>query len=122
MIQMMLTLKMVGLAFELNTSYTSKKKIDKSDKTVEEQLKTESIEFDLTFIEVFHYAFNYIGVLTGPYFRYRTFRDSFERPFSQYVDWKRATLQKLKYVPFFAILFLWGTYNWPLSVLKIHFI
>lgn len=115
LIQMVLTLKLVGLAFELNTSYTSKKQKDTGNKTKEEQLQTESIEFELTFIEIFHYAFNYIGVLTGPYFRYRTFRDLFERPFAQFVDWKTSTFNKLKYVPLYAALFMWGTYNWPLK-------
>lgn len=44
LVQMILTLKLVGLAFEVNTSA---EKVQPS------------------FLDVFHYAFNYIGVLTG---------------------------------------------------------
>lgn len=28
----------------------------------------------------------------------------------------KTTLNRLKYVPLYAVLFLWATYNWPLSV------
>lgn len=60
LIQMMLTLKLVGLAFEINSSYQYKKKSD-ADKTAEEKLD----DINPGLIDIFHYSFNYIGVLTG---------------------------------------------------------
>ncbi|RZC27664.1 lysophospholipid acyltransferase 7 [Asbolus verrucosus] len=115
LVQMMLTLKLVGLAFEVNTTYESKEKLDNSNKSQKEKIEDETNSVDPSFTDIFHYSFNYIGVLTGPYYRYRTFLDFLNFPFAEHADWKQATLNKLKYVPLFAIFFLWGTYCWPLS-------
>lgn len=65
LVQMMLTLKLVGLAFEINTSSEIKKKRDASIKTDEEKSEAEANFVDPTAIDIFHYAFNYVGVLTG---------------------------------------------------------
>jgi lysophospholipid acyltransferase 7 len=113
---MMLTLKLVGLAFEVNTTYNSQKKRDNSEKSQNEKDEDEANRIDPTCVDIFHYAFNYVGVLTGPYYRYRTFVDFLNLPFAEHADWKRGTFDKLKFVPLYAVLFLWGTYNWPLSV------
>lgn len=115
LVQMILILKLVGLAFEVNSAYLSRKKRDEAQKTREEKLENESNDINPGFVEIFHYTFNYIGVLTGPYYRYRTFKDFFELPFADYVPWKEETIKKLLYVPLYCVLFLWGTYNWPLS-------
>lgn len=64
MIQMILTVKLIGFAFEKNTVMTkiidTEKKGEKVELTgVEKSLKDSNI------VEVFHYCFNYIGLLTG---------------------------------------------------------
>ncbi|KAF5285875.1 hypothetical protein FQA39_LY04336 [Lamprigera yunnana] len=100
MVQMMLTLKLVGLAFEINTSYLNGDKLN---------------VVNPSFIDIFHYAFNYIGVLTGPYYRYQTQVDFFNLPFAKYAKLNEETIKKLMYVPLYVVLFFWATYNWPLS-------
>lgn len=60
-----MTLKLVGLAFEVNTSYQLKKDRNNPHKTHEEKLEDETNDIDPGFIDIFHYTFNYIGVLTG---------------------------------------------------------
>lgn len=65
MIQMVLSLKLIGLAFEVNSIYLSKKKKDNAEKTIEEKLEEKSNEFDLNLMDILHYSFNYIGVLAG---------------------------------------------------------
>lgn len=62
---MMLTLKLIGLAFEVNSSYTTKKKKDEGNKSDEEKLEDESMHIDVKFLDVFYYVYNYCGVLTG---------------------------------------------------------
>lgn len=63
---MMLTLKLIGLALEVTNSHESKKKKDNSEKTDEEKYEDEFNRIDqLTFTDIFHYSFNYVGVLTG---------------------------------------------------------
>ncbi|XP_045477551.1 lysophospholipid acyltransferase 7 [Harmonia axyridis] len=112
LVQMILTLKIVGLAFELNRSFIRNQNHNVKKSDLEEQ---ENIKDTPSIIEMFHYCFNYVGVLTGPYYRYTTFRDSFELPFSTYADNWKFTLNKLKFVPMFIVLFLASSFTWPLS-------
>jgi lysophospholipid acyltransferase 7 len=62
MIQMILTLKIIGVAFERDSVNTKSKENDmeKSELTpVEVAIKKIGI------VDLFHYCFNYIGLLTG---------------------------------------------------------
>lgn len=59
---MILTLKIVGLAFELNRSFIRNQNHNVKKSDLEEQ---ENIKDTPSIIEMFHYCFNYVGVLTG---------------------------------------------------------
>lgn len=67
MILMVMVLKIIGLAFERDSVLTKLKNFDKQNEgdkkclltKVEEEIKHISI------INMFHYCFNYIGLLTG---------------------------------------------------------
>lgn len=61
MIQMILTLKMVGLAFEMNAIYNKKKEVSQNGSDAKENVE----EYVLGLEDFFHYGFNYIGVLAG---------------------------------------------------------
>lgn len=125
MIQMVLTLKLVGLAFEVNAAHLKSIGIgeakkndgqgDDSTKTVEVLSENEKALLKLDMLEVFHYSFNYVGILTGPYFTYKTYRDAIYLPFSMKANCIESTLEKLKVVPLYAGLFLLVSYIWPLD-------
>lgn len=126
MIQMILTLKLVGLAFEVNAAYTKSKELGHSKKSDEvtadvvvkpsEPLtENEKALLKLDMLDVFHYSFNYVGVLTGPYFTYKTFRDAIYLPFSTKADCVGSTVEKLKVIPLYAGLFILISYVWPLD-------
>lgn len=70
LIQMILTLKLVGLAFEVNQTYLAKKKREESGENVDKDLilKEEYSAVDPKLLDIFHYSFNYVGVLTGKIF------------------------------------------------------
>jgi lysophospholipid acyltransferase 7 len=83
-VQLILTLKTVGLAFETHDSYIRLKKLygkENSNKngTDLELLKLEieffSVDPKLSFVEIMCYFYCYIGILTGPYFKFRTYKD-----------------------------------------------
>ncbi|KAH1024971.1 lysophospholipid acyltransferase 7 [Dendroctonus ponderosae] len=116
LIQMILTLKLVGLAFEVNSAYT-KKAQNKATPALKNEAETEiGDDYVLDFSHVFYYALNYVGVLTGPYYNYRTFYDHLYKPFHQYDDYKTAALKKFfPLVPIYAIVYLLTDYLWPLS-------
>lgn len=115
MIQMILTLKIIGLAFERNTVMTKVRDADKNaDKAIVLTAAEESLR-DISIESVFHYCFNYIGLLTGPYFTYKTFHDYFQLPFGANADCWKVTLEKLKWVPLYMGLCLAASHIWPLE-------
>lgn len=107
MIQMILTLKIIGFAFEKNAVLTKAKDASANLTDSEKEILSSSM------LDIFHYCFNYIGLLTGPYYTYRTFYDYFNYPFSKSADCLKATLQRLTWVPLYAVLFLSTSYIWP---------
>lgn len=130
MIQMVLTLKLAGVAFEMNTAYnkieqrnkglsgSQTEKVEKKEDDKSDQLELTEYDVEIqnmTIEELFHYSFNYIGVMTGPYYRYRTYRDYFETPFKDHADYIGATLEKLKWCGFYGLIYVVANYIWPLS-------
>lgn len=65
LVQMILTLKLVGLAFEVNKSYLLQHRENTGKKSEDELAEEEYNLVDPTFLDICHYSFNYVGVLTG---------------------------------------------------------
>ncbi|XP_050295315.1 lysophospholipid acyltransferase 7 [Anthonomus grandis grandis] len=107
LIQMILTLKLVGLAYEVNTGI-------KNARTQETDKSSEVLKLDIK--DIFYYSFNYIGVLTGPYFKYKTFLEHLHRPFYKYDNPKKAAMEKVfPWIPIFSSIFLLTEYCWPIE-------
>ncbi|XP_072932063.1 lysophospholipid acyltransferase 7 [Epargyreus clarus] len=119
LIVMVIVLRVVGVAFEINGSWLATTKGKKDDEKKSDKVKDTDDDFvefiNPSFMDLFHYAFNYIGLLTGPYYRYRTFDDYFHLPFSKYVDCTGFTINTLKIVPLYISLYLAFTHLWPLE-------
>lgn len=146
---MMLTLKIIGLAFEAHQSFNLKnKKQDNNQdqldvsKNEEQIFEMDRYNFELTFADIFHYIFNYCGVLTGiilyfivqncqfavvqlfsktsfilgPYFRYTTYLDHLNKPYHRYANLKDAVTKRIYLLPFVAAVYFILNYYWPLSV------
>lgn len=70
LIEMIIVLRVVGVAFEINGSWLAVGKVKKEEevqvrKDVEEK-DEDFLEFiNPSIIDLFHYSFNYIGLLTG---------------------------------------------------------
>ncbi|KAG5880750.1 hypothetical protein JTB14_030575 [Gonioctena quinquepunctata] len=91
------------------------KKREESTKTEDQKLEDETFCFNVEFTDIFYYIFNYCGVLTGPYFRYRTFLDHLQKPYHKYGCYKSAMVSKLYIVPLLAVLHLVTNHYWPLA-------
>ncbi|XP_077490027.1 membrane bound O-acyltransferase domain containing farjavit [Amblyomma americanum] len=100
LIQMMLTLRMAGLAMEQQIVHE-----EHQEKTTDKQTYEEG-DMKAGFWDVIDYAFCYIGVLVGPYYRYRTYRDFLNAPYLDAVDRKSMCLSRMKVVPLYALLWL----------------
>lgn len=70
----------------------------------------------IDFMDIFHYTFSYVGILTGPYITYRTYHDFIHLPFAQKADYLKATIDKIKWTPLLMALYLIASTIWPLDV------
>ncbi|XP_063362125.1 lysophospholipid acyltransferase 7-like [Cydia amplana] len=121
LIEMIIVLRVVGVAFEINGSWLAVGKANK--KKEENKSEVKETDKDDEFLEIinpnledlFHYSFTYVGLLTGPYYRYRTFDDYFHLPYSKYADCLGATINTLKMVPLYISLYLALSNIWPLE-------
>ncbi|VEN46532.1 unnamed protein product [Callosobruchus maculatus] len=119
LVLMMVTLKTVGLAFEVSRSHELKQNKGKPDdpqKTETEKLEEERSEIDqLDVIDVLCYVFCFCGVLTGPYFRYRVYIDHLEQQYHKYDDLKEALIAKVAWLPVLLGLYVFTEYYWPID-------
>ncbi|XP_071953393.1 lysophospholipid acyltransferase 7-like [Antedon mediterranea] len=109
-VQLLLTLRMVGLAFEIQDSWKAKEKIAKS-KTEEIDNRTLMAVIDEApgIIDVFMYAYCYIGILTGPYYKYKVYRDMIKQTCD--IPTLKPAFNRLKYiVPFGGAYLLLSQY------------
>ena len=122
-VQLVLTLKAVGLSFEIHDSYMRKIKLfklenaQKSDsddlnakkeaEIIDLELKYISITKQPSILEMISYQYCYIGILTGPYFKFKTYQDWLNSKYSQ--NFKNSMLfllKRNKYTIFILIGFL----------------
>jgi len=115
---MILTLKLIGLAFEVHDSdkeeRDSLRSKDDEDKGKNPCSSVPSLE------DQFHYGFNHVGLITGPYYRFSTWRGINNDPWNPAVvprpgicssaAWARAAK-----VPAFVMAFLISGYLFPMS-------
>uniref|UniRef100_A0A8D8SLD6 Lysophospholipid acyltransferase 7 n=1 Tax=Cacopsylla melanoneura TaxID=428564 RepID=A0A8D8SLD6_9HEMI len=110
LIQMMLTLKLIGLSFELKDNAKLLAKINSSngDWDRAENLKYLLLpQSELGLVNIVHYCFCYVGVLTGPYYKYQTYLDMFNPRINKSSNPNRwAVLKRLIFLPFYIAVFL----------------
>ncbi|CAL4091818.1 unnamed protein product, partial [Meganyctiphanes norvegica] len=118
-VQMMMTLKLVGLCFEVHDTWRKSGELKKTSNEEEKkllELQLEHEEVNPSAMDVFHYAFCYLGALTGPYYKYRTYCDLIHvKWMNANVDCFKAMLNRIRVVPVYVILFLLTDYFFPLS-------
>lgn len=106
---MILTLKMVGLAFEVHDSATGKQA---------------EYKIDPGFLDIFHYGLNHVGLITGPYYKYRVWEGIYRDRWNPAVSGSGESLintalyKRARNIPFYVVLFLASGYLFPLSVVE----
>lgn len=110
-IQMILTLKMVGIAVELKI--LQEKQMSTTSEISSKVLGYEKAHMSLGICDVFQYAFCYVGILVGPYYRYRTYRDFLTMPYVTSVDRMAHCLSRMKVLPFYVALGLAVNHYFP---------
>lgn len=111
-VQLLLTLRMVGLAFEMHDSH-KRAQISEPDKETKLAIKYKSI--DPSFKDVILYAYCYIGLLTGPYYKFRTYIDMVQNKKASQIPTATPMLNRLRDTLPVAIVFLVTSYFFSIS-------
>ena len=103
-ILLILTLKLVGLAFEIHDG---------------------ELPARPGLADIFHYSLGHIGLITGPYYKYSTWRGLYSDPWSpsRRPGWgwgvcEAAAVRRARNVPYYVLAFLLSSYIFPLSVVE----
>ncbi|CAK1551110.1 unnamed protein product [Leptosia nina] len=100
-----LALRLVGLAFEIFVAQRAKTegRVSLTRMTIGEN---DLLTVDPSAIDIITYAYFFIGLHKGPYYRWKIFEDHFNSPFATLGDCRVITEQKLKKVCMCALGYL----------------
>jgi len=108
-VQLLLTLKLVGLAFEIHDSYHRKIKATEATEERENDDTMREIKFrniEPSFLDMLCYSSCFVGLLTGPYYRYRTYVDMLQNDHADKIDSWPHMINRLKWVPITGVVYL----------------
>ncbi|XP_077577832.1 membrane-bound acylglycerophosphatidylinositol O-acyltransferase mboat7 [Stigmatopora nigra] len=108
-VQLLLTLKMVSLANEIHSFHMEKKK---------EIGSVGVLSREPSLYDIISYSYCYIGVMTGPFFRFQTYSDWLEQSKPLALPSWEPCLNRLKLVPVFGALFLAVNLVFPLAYVR----
>ncbi|CAB1334460.1 unnamed protein product [Coregonus sp. 'balchen'] len=111
-IQLLLTLKMVSLANEVQSFHIEKKQevSSFSKSPVVGGLSQEPSLYDMI-----AYSYCYVGIMTGPFFRFQTYVDWLRQPSSLDLPGRVPCMLRLRLVPVYGALFLTANAYFPLA-------
>lgn len=120
---LILTLKLVGLAFEVHdkAEERERRKIEREDRDNEGEEKGEVLLENVPLVpsvaDQVHYVFNHVGLITGPYYRYSTWCSLHCSPWAATPgECLAAAKSRAARVPGYVLAFLASGYLFPLSV------
>jgi len=116
---LILTLKLVGLAFEVHDAELEAAKKSK-EKSEEEKVIIPSRP---SVADTLHYCLGHIGLITGPYYKFSTWRGLYKDSWTPAVSGvsgvcETAAMSRARWVPVHVILFLVSGNLFPLSVVE----
>ncbi|XP_053307936.1 lysophospholipid acyltransferase 7 [Spea bombifrons] len=114
-VQLLLTLKLVSLANEVQ-EFCRNKKQDVTSFSKPSAINI--IPRIPSLVEMFYYSYCYIGLMTGPFYRYKTYYDWLHQTDSMSIPSWKPMISRLKPVPIFGVLFLVVSHYFPLNYVK----
>ncbi|XP_064617963.1 lysophospholipid acyltransferase 7-like [Liolophura sinensis] len=106
-VQLLLTLKMVMVAFEVHESQfpLKERRYEHMDGERLKYLQEKYVAVAPSFQDIFLYAYCYIGMFTGPFYRYRTYVDMLNQD-CNVIPWKEHAWNRLRYIPVLVTILL----------------
>ncbi|XP_055337429.1 lysophospholipid acyltransferase 7-like [Paramacrobiotus metropolitanus] len=106
-VQLILTLKAVGVAFEINDTQLRRKGLSPFASSSPNFSPTNTYaNVDPGFVNIIHYCLCFMGIMTGPYFKYKTFDDMINSDILNKMPREKLALQRMRILPFYCGLFL----------------
>ncbi|CEF69734.1 Lysophospholipid acyltransferase 7 [Strongyloides ratti] len=91
-VQLIMTLRVIGLSYEIEDSVKNEKNLEKNKNNSDSSSRF--IEIPNSF-DAFNYFYNFIGLYTGPYFSYQIYSDTLSSPKLYEIDVKPLLYDKL---------------------------
>uniref|UniRef100_A0AC35G0I3 Lysophospholipid acyltransferase 7 n=1 Tax=Panagrolaimus sp. PS1159 TaxID=55785 RepID=A0AC35G0I3_9BILA len=104
-IQLIMTLRVIGLSYEIADTREAKKDTKESKSHKEKRYITEPTPF-----EAFTYLYSFTGLFTGPYYSYQTYHDALHSEFLTKISVRWMIMKKLR------------TLSWSLPMLILFYI
>ncbi|XP_038069077.1 lysophospholipid acyltransferase 7-like [Patiria miniata] len=98
-VQLLLTLRLVGISFEIKDSYTAKARARDASINHNQQNgkpRYEAIIQEPSIADICHYSYCYIGLFSGPYYTYKTYSDMLHCKNSHSIPTTWPIIEKLK--------------------------
>ena len=123
-VQLLVTLRMISLSFEISDDIGGNAQngamVDSADTgstcTNKEFAVKDKHNISATFFDFMAYGYCYIGLLTGPFYTYKTFKDMLNDSDRTSTFW--LSIKNLKLLPFLAVVYLLLKDRFPLENLK----
>ncbi|XP_006642424.2 lysophospholipid acyltransferase 7 [Lepisosteus oculatus] len=112
---LLLTLKMVSLANEVRAFHLAKKE-EVSSFTKSPVIG--GLTQEPSFYDVISYSYCYIGIMTGPFFRFQTYSDWVHQSAPLSIPSWDPCLRRLRFVPVYAALFVGANALFPLAYVR----
>lgn len=117
-LQLVLSLKLIGVAIEIHDFRQKRgKKDEKGDTGSRFQL---SLDEEPSAYDIICYSYCYIGLFTGPFFKYRTYHDFLRQTpkCMETIPWKEEMEKRLKQVGLFGLFYLLSSYFFSIDHVK----
>eukprot|EP00794_Sanderia_malayensis_P009066 gene9066-10034_t len=112
-IQLLVTLRMVGLAFEIHDKHSKGDNNEHASNPGSETFNPKDLP---SLYDFYSYGYCYCGLMTGPYYTYRTYCDMLVQDTSN-ISTIVPAIRALKYFPLIAVPYLVLHHYFPLSYL-----
>ncbi|XP_034333714.2 lysophospholipid acyltransferase 7 [Magallana gigas] len=107
-VQLFITLRLIGLGFEIHDSYRELSSQEGSSE--ERHLRKQYVCIDPSSVDMFQYAFCFIGQFAGPYYKYRTYQDMIYSPRTSEIPSMGPLIPRLKQLPLIGVTYLFFSY------------
>ena len=108
---------MVSLAFEKCEAETKRDETDDDSPKKNKEIFRYVKEFKLDLLDFMAYSYSYIGLMTGPFYTYRTFQDMIRHD-ARSISTVDPALQNLKILPLMILPYIMLVKYFPLAYLE----